>query len=334
MQKDWHEFLTSTPAPQVKTVEATHLTDLSRPDYGLGLISVRGADSANFLQSQLSNDVMRLGEHASQLSAWCDAKGRVLALIRLFRRDDAYYLLLPTEILETTLKRLSLFVLRAKVALADASDQLLRFSVYGPHAAAQISDLGAAAPEINAVSEIMNCSCLRLPGDTPSYIFVGEIQDCKTLWARVANLGSHADYPVWQRNRILAGQPQICAATQGQFVPQMLNLHWLSAVDFHKGCYPGQEVVARLQYRGKLKRNMVLLQLECPDTPQPGTAVTTADGTVAGEVVTAAPQADDGNTPQQILLAVVQVNTQESPYINGVALKLLALPYATPYEPV
>ncbi len=328
MQKQWQDFLRDQAPEDVNPAstgkQANRLVDLST----LTLLSVGGADAASFLQAQLSNDVMRLGESASQLSAWCDAKGRVLTLLRIFRHDDTYLLLLPAELRESIFKRLQMFILRAKVELADVSDSLPRFAFFGANAQNLLNSLGDV-PEVNEVTNIDDAQCLRLPGETPAYVFVGASDVCQRLWMQLRLQGVPAQQSDWQLNRILAGQPEVLAATQGEFVPQMLNLHWIGAVDFHKGCYPGQEVVARLQYRGKLKRRMVLLQLDEAQIPEPGTPVTDEKNNRIGQVVAAATT----GTAQQVLLAVTQVGALENGHINGIKLALLELPYPTPDEP-
>lgn len=286
----------------------------------MALIRVRGADAASFLQAQVSNDVMRLGQANSQQAAWCDAKGRVLCLFRIFRRDDAYMLMLPAELLETVLKRLRMFVLRARVELADVSDELQRFALFGPRAEQFLT-----LPAVDEVRTQGPLQCLRLPGETPSLVLIGADEDCKEMWQKLAQHTTPCAFESWQADRILAGQPQVFSATQGEFVPQMLNLHWVRGIDFQKGCYPGQEVVARLQYRGTLKRRMFLAQLDACVTPEPATTIQAADGSSLGQVVMAAPR----GPRQQILLAVLKVDFDQA-LLGGQTLRLLELPYATP----
>ena len=325
MQQDWLDFL-HAPHSDTSMENSPNAGENYRADLSpLAPISVRGADAASFLQAQFSNDVMRLGESASQIASWCDAKGRVLAVIRIFRSDDAYVLLVPAELLETLLKRLKMFVLRAKVELSDASDALQRFALFGPQANKLLNELGTA-PDVDGVTVIQQVQCLRLPGDIPSYICIGSLDVCKKLWNDLRDKTDSVPHETWQLCQILAGQSQVFTATQGEFVPQMLNLHWLSGIDFQKGCYPGQEVVARLQYRGTLKRRMFLAELNADSTPQPGAVVTDSAGANIGQVVMAAPRSHD----TQALLAVLKINAAEGAQIEGQMLELQTLPYSTP----
>ena len=145
---------------------------------------------------------------------------------------------------------------------------------------------------------------------------------------RAAQPGIHHDPgQAWRRSRILAGEPHIGPATQGHFVPQMLNLHWLQGVDFHKGCYPGQEIVARLQYRGRLTRWLRLAQLDAETAPEPGTPVFTDDNKNVGEVIDSVAESPGRN----FLLAVIQRDAAPAQLrIDGHVPTPLPLPYPTP----
>lgn len=286
----------------------------------LGAIAARGADARAFLQAQLSNDVEGLGPGRGRLAAWCDAKGRVQALPWVIRRGEDYLLLLPKALVAPVLQRLRLFVLRSRVALRDTGDKL---AVHGIFEALE-------GVEPGKVFRDGDRQYLALPGPGSRYLAV----------APPSLAPEAADAQAWRRAGILAGQPQIYPETQGRFVPQMLNLHWLGGIDFHKGCYPGQEVVARLQYRGKLTRRLFRGVLGAADTPEPGTPVTDAEGKVQGEVVDAAPGSDG-----QDLLAVLRIaQASRAPTGGGAAggalrigdaeLTLAPLPYSTdPHSP-
>lgn len=275
----------------------------------LGVIAAGGADAAAFLQAQLSADVLRLGPGESRLAAWCDAKGRVQAILRVLLRDDEFLLLLPHSLVAPVLQRLRLFVLRSRVSLRDAGEELTVRGVPGEN--------GTEEPEPGRVARTGDRQYLALPGPQPRLLVIApphEVRDDETL--------SEID---WRRADILAGLPQVHPETQGEFVPQMLNLHWLGGIDFDKGCYPGQEVVARLQYRGKLTRRLFRGVLDAAATPRPGTPVADAEGRPQGQVVEAAPGPDG-----QDLLAVLRIDATEGPLsIDGAGLALAPLPYPT-----
>lgn len=288
---------------------ATEPSPATRPA-AIGIIAVGGKDAATFLQAQLSNDVLGLDAGRSRLAAWCDAKGRVQAVVRVLHRDDEFLLLLPESLIPAVLQRLRLFVLRARVTLRDAGDTLVAHGLAGEPAEGPI-------PPPDEVATEGECQYLSLPGPAPRRIAIGPP-------AALAH-ATPADDDAWRHAGILAGEPQVYPETQGLFVPQMLNLHWLDGIDFHKGCYPGQEVVARLQYRGKLTRRLFRATLPGGRTPPPATAVVDDTGEPRGQVVDAAPGTDG-----QDLLAVLRIDAADKPlYIDSAELTLAQLPYPT-----
>lgn len=209
-----------------------------------GLLSVSGADARAFLHAQLTNDIAALPADRAALAGWCSAKGRLLATFLVIPAADGFLLQLARDLAPAVLKRLSMFVLRSKVKIADESDAWQQHGIW---------DASWTLPEVS------------WQGDTVT-VRAGEnrfLQVGKAL----------ADAPTaaeeeWLAQEIRAGRPLIMAATQDQFVPQMVNLEQLGGVDFRKGCYPGQEIVARAQYRGQVKRRMV--KLPAPAPLQPG----------------------------------------------------------------
>ncbi|MDN3920631.1 YgfZ/GcvT domain-containing protein [Roseateles violae] len=214
----------------------------------LGLIRAQGEDAAKFLHGQLTQDFALLGEGEARLAGYCSAKGRLLAtMIGWKAGTDEILLALPLELLPTLLKRLSMFVLRAKCKLSDASaDWQLWGLIEAPAPGARWS-LGREGESVR----------IRLPDD-----------GSRSRWL----LAQPADAPApalptiteadWQWLELASGLPWVRAETSEQFVPQMLNLELLGGVNFQKGCYPGQEVVARSQYRGTLKRRTYLYELD------------------------------------------------------------------------
>ena len=223
----------------------------------LGALSVSGPDAASFLQGQFSNDVTALAPGGGQLSAWCSPKGRVLANFTLrCIAGDHFELLLPRLLLEAVQRRLSMFVLRAKVTLRDASDAAIRIGVGGPAAAECVAGLAGAAPPLLRWTPIEGGSVAALPG--PRFIVSVDPTAAPGRWDRLAGGAHAAGFPCWQWLTIQAGVPVILPPTQDQFVPQMLNLDLLGGISFHKGCYVGQEIVARMQYLGRLKERLAL----------------------------------------------------------------------------
>lgn len=281
--------------------------------YELGLIRVTGNDADHFLSAQLTNIANRGNSDHHFLAAWCDAKGRTQLLLRVAVADNAFLLILPRELIAAAIKRLRMFVLRLDVKLADVSAD---YDILGIHDAEQ-------APGADQLSRHGQQLWLGLPSSTQhsSRCLILQPTTDNASWTQGA---MPADHPDWISSDIDAGIPQITAATQGEFVPQMLNLHWLQGIDFAKGCYPGQEVIARLHYRGRLTRRTFRLTWE-GQTPTPGDNVVDQQGKPQGQIL----QASGEQTGHA--LAVIQVDAA----VNGqletrtASLKLLELPYST-----
>lgn len=328
MNTEWHGFLVSCgasigqaqavsfgDAARNVTAQDTVISDLSH----LGLIAVEGADAAVFLQGQLSNDLDQVTETRSQLSAWCSVKGRVLALMRVLKRADTYYLQLPRDILATTLKRLQMYVLRSQVTLTDASDTFIGIGLYGTDAPSLLTrTLDTIPPSADGVlhggDSRSSFTLLGLPGTQPRFEIIAGIETAKDLWRRCADAATPDGGEVWSLLDIRAGLPAIHSATQDMFIPQMINLDIIGAVSFTKGCYPGQEIVARARHLGEVKRRLYLADVESGSQPEPGAALYAADGEQpVGQVISAAGNQQGGFA----LLAVVQITHARQ---NGVYL--------------
>jgi folate-binding protein YgfZ len=214
-----------------------------------GVIRAQGPEAAKFLHGQLTQDVEHLPETDVRLAGFCSAKGRLLASFIMWRSGPEEVLLAcSADLLPATLKRLSMFVLRAKCKLSDASAELPLWGLAG-------SAAGAAAPWTR--SEGAGGEQLQLPA-----ALVDGHPVARALWVGIPDTVPEAtamDLAAWQALEVLSGVARIVAATSEQFVPQMVNLELVGGVNFKKGCYPGQEVVARSQFRGTLKRRAYLV---------------------------------------------------------------------------
>jgi hypothetical protein len=239
-----------------------------------GLLSVAGPDAREFLHAQLTNDIAGLPSGRAALAGWCSAKGRLLASFLVIPWREGFLLQLARDLVPSVGKRLSMFVLRSKVKITDESERWQQFGVWGEPVAGE------------AFAVAMTESALRVK--------FGEAR--ALLLASEAPQGREVEESRWTLEEIRAGRPLITSATQELFVPQMVNLHTLGGVDFKKGCYPGQEVVARTQYRGQLKRHMVHAQAPAGAPLRPGAEFS------GGTVVDIAPA---GNGCE--LLAVVPI---------------------------
>jgi len=342
MKSDWLAFLSgfgAVPGPQgvlhfgapaqerQAAVNGDVLCDLS--DYGL--IKVTGADAETFLQGQFTNDVRKVTLDHSQLSAYCSPKGRMLACFRVFRHDDNYYLRLPQERIGAILKRLRMFVLRAKVTLADASEDWLCLGLSGSGAAQQLTDyLGETPTSVDAVIHNKGLTVVQVPGIEPRFELYGSVQNCQNLWAALAGKIAYSGSETWRLLDILAGVPNVYDATAEAFVPQMANLQLLHGISFQKGCYTGQEIVARTHYLGKLKRRMYAARVNSDIAPQPGDQLLSAQQDAEiGKIVDACPHPQGGCA----LLAVILNECAEGDTVSlkETAEKLAFIPLPYPF---
>lgn len=259
----------------------------------LGTLGVSGADTVSFLQGQLSSDVRELNAGQAQLSSWNSAKGRALAIFTAWQDGGDILLETRAELLDGLLKRLRLFVLRAQVKLDDRSGVLPAFGLSGAAAPAQLQAAGLPVPEQNwqrcTAGEL---SVLRRPGAQPRYTLHAPPARLATLWKHWRPSLRAVGVPAWRLLDIHAGLPGVVAATQDHFVPQMLNLDQLGGISFTKGCYVGQEIVARLHYRGTLKRQLYGSHSSAAVAPGAAVINTAGDAQAVGEIVDCAAEAD------------------------------------------
>ena len=298
-----------------------------------GLIRARGADAAKFLQGQLTNDVASLGDSQVRLAGFCSAKGRLQASFVVWRlASDEFLLACSASVLPAVLKRLSMFVMRAQCKLSDASTELSLHGLAGDSARALMGDTPAWAHRT-----ISGGTLVRLPD-------VYGVARCMLAVPASFSVGSGTapgSHPItldaWRALEVRSGIPLIEAETVDQFVPQMLNYEIVGGVDFQKGCYPGQEIVARSQYRGTIKRRMFLFESDAAlaaglevfhsaDAAQP-----------AGMVVNAAPALGPGAVGS---IALVEVKlaaldgggSLHAGTIEGPPLVQRELPYSVPSD--
>jgi folate-binding protein YgfZ len=317
-------------APRAESLAAQQgnvLCDLSQ----YALLRVAGEDAREFLHNQLTTDLRQLSPEKSPLTAWCNPKGRMLALPRLSLRGDAFLLRLPATVLPAVQKRLQMFVLRSRVQLADASEGFARLGVSGPDAPARLETLlGVVPAAVNSARQSETVTVTRTPGPFQRFELIGPAETLIGLWESLTPDFQPVGEPAWRLLEVLSGLPEVYPETREAFIPQMTNLHWLGGVDWRKGCYPGQEVVARMHYLGKLKRRMYLARADTDSTPAPGAPVqAAADAQNAGTVVHGAAHPEGGS----VLLAVLKIAAAESGELaleDSSRLALQPLPYATP----
>jgi hypothetical protein len=329
MSNERSDSIASQPVGSDRAADCA-LCDLSH----LGLIRARGADAANFLQGQLTSDVRLVTDERAQPSAWCSAKGRMMASFLVFRHAGDLYLQTPRERVAALLKRLRLYVLRAKVELTDASDELRRVGVAGDCAAAILGDPLPA--DALGVVQRDGVTLVRLPGDRLRVEIVGAAAAVEPLRARAAAKSAVAGPDFWALLDIRAGLPTVYDQTAEAFVPQMANLQLIDGVSFTKGCYTGQEVVARMQYLGKLKRRMYLARIAAAEVPPPGTDLY-APGSESGQGTGKVVDARRSPAGDVEALVVVETGSAEAGEVrlggpDGPRLTFATLPYALPTE--
>jgi tRNA-modifying protein YgfZ len=293
-----------------------------------GLIRAQGADAAAFLHGQLTQDIEHLDIGAARLAGYCSAKGRLLASFVVWREDPQTLLLAcSADVLAATLKRLSMFVLRAKCRLADASTELALYGLAGPMAQAWLGDAAPAADW--GAAALPGARVIRLPavGGSPRFL--------------LAQAAAAAAPPLpalsgddWRWLEVRSGIVRIVAATAEQFVPQMVNLELVGGVNFQKGCYPGQEVVARSQYRGSLKRRAALFEVDADLAPGQE-VIHSADPTQPAGMVALAARRPGGASSvlAEVKLAALDSGDLRAGAVDGPLLRRAALPYALPVEP-
>ena len=306
------------PASVASADAAVTLTPL----LGEGLILASGEDARDFLQGQLSNDVSEVTATRGQLAAYCTPKGRVLATLTVWQWKDGYVLQVPRALAEPIGKRLRMYVLRSRVNLEDISDQIALIGATGAAVASlssQIGNLPQAAYEVVSSSDL---SVLALPGDRIQVALNADA--ALAVWDRLAALGKPAGQDLWDWHGITAGVPVVTAPASDQFLPQMLNLHLVGGVSFRKGCYTGQEIVARAQYLGQVKRR--LSRFSTAEPTAAGAAIYT-EGQAVGMVVNAAPAPAGGYELLVVVPADPPANTFTLDASGGTQLTRLSLPY-------
>lgn len=341
---EWIAFLQAQPAPYAASATASATATANRKDFvapltDLGLIAVSGEEAAHFLHNQLTNDVEHLGAGDVRLAGYCSPKGRLLATMLVWKSGDVIMLALPRALQPAIQKRLQMFVLRAKAKLQDVGERHAVLGLAGDKAAAALQ---AWFPELppQPYTKIDNASgtLMRVAdgGDAiPRYQWVSDTATAITAWPQLRTTLDAVDGAAWRLGDIQAGVPQITAATQEKFVPQMINFELIGGVNFKKGCYPGQEIVARSQYLGKLKRRMTLATIDgdandAVSPIQPGTEIFSSEDPEqpCGMIVNA--EAEGGGRIScltEIKLAALDAGSVHAGSVQGPVLRFHPLPY-------
>lgn len=296
----------------------------------MGLIQFSGSEAAPFLHGQLTCDVTSLADGRSTYGAYCTPQGRVLANFLLWRAADDYWMQLPRALAGAIQKRLSMYVLRAKVKASDMSDRHAVWGIAGDGASSVLARVFGKAPRtLHEVECSADTTLLRLAPDR--FEIVASAEAAARVHEALKSHAPEAEAAHWEDLEIRSGIPWITPSTQEQFVPQMVNLDLMGGVSFSKGCYPGQEIVARTHYRGQLKQRMYLAHLAVEDTVRVGDRLFSAEfgDQSSGMIVNVARSPENGYD----VLAVMYLSSAEKgdvrwKALDGPRLEIKQLPYA------
>jgi folate-binding protein YgfZ len=341
MQPNWQQFLAAQgatfadgrvaefgqPASELDSAtRGTIIADLSH----LGLLELSGEDAVTFLQGQVTNDVKQLDGSNSQFAGYCTAKGRLLAIFLAFAHQGHLHLQMDGALKEAILKRLKMYVLRAKVVIVDKTEDIVRLGVAGPAAEAALqARFGVVPAAAHSLIDADTATLLRLPGPAPRFEIFTRPELAADLWNALRPQCTPVGSDAWEWLEITAGIPTVVPATQEAFVPQMLNLDALGGINFKKGCYTGQEIVARTHYLGKVKRRMHLGHLAAAASPKAGDPVFGTDsGEPVGMLARVAPSPEGGHAVLfEVRLESVEAGPVRLSATDGPVISLGALPY-------
>ena len=340
MSPVWHDFLITQgaivedgillnfPGSNSKAADDI-ITDLSHLD----IVEISGNEAEDFLHGQFTTNIKQLSNNHCQFSAWCNSKGQVKATFFIYRHEERFIILLPAELKESFLKQLQMYILRADVKLADKSDEFVRVGLQA-NDATLFPDLIESHPEQQG--EVMmdnDLHCLQLPlqGDASNAhrtILIGSLDRQISLWNELVKHATPVGTAIWELLDIQATYPWITTQTTQKFLPQMLNLDLMDGLDYQKGCYPGHEIIARLHFRGQLKRSLYLATCALESCPVSGDLLYANDDEQSvGTVINVQASQD-----KYYLLAVIENdsidNTISLRGSDGTELKLCQLPPA------
>lgn len=312
------------------TKTGTIASDLSH----YGLIRFSGNDAPSYLQSQFSCDIREINLKKAQYGSYCNPKGRVLASFLLWQQDDNFFMQLPVSLCTSIQKRLSLYVLRANVQLNNVSDTLVRIGIAGQNAASLTEEItGSSCNLIQPTQVIHNKNITIISLAQNRLELITSIENAIPLWEHFSQNAKPVGANCWNWLDIQSGIPVILPETQEQFLPQMINLDAIGGISFKKGCYPGQEIVARTQYLGKLKRRMFLAHIATAEVARAGDELYSIDmdDQSSGNIINAALSPNGGFD----ILAVIQQSSVDSSEIHwqslqGPVLQIKSLPYSLP----
>lgn len=356
MLNSWLDFISSiggnvdsNRASHFSTIEKdaqacltnTSICDLSHLD----LLAVEGEEAKSFLQGQLSCDLEAMNSHSMLSGAYCTPKGRMVSSFRLFNIGDTCYLLMEPGLSQATEEVLGKYIIFSKAEIKDARNDFITFGLSGSKAEKLLADLCPVPEKTNSTTRNDNIICARLDDvvipekhePIPRFIIFCPQEDAQAFWQNSGKEAIPVGQNAWHLLDILSGYGQVEKSTVEQFLPHHLNYQHTGAVSFNKGCYTGQEIVARMQYRGKLKSRLFLAEVEVKDLPEPGTEIFVKAGDELkhhGELINIAVNGKKTDKFSCKILALLPSNnTEQTPIylsdsvVEPVPIKILELPY-------
>ena len=342
MNNDWKNYLLQNGAEQGQ--DGLFIFDNTFSDAGLpegsdiicdlshfSTVVVAGGDAANVIQGQLTNDVNKVDEEHSQISAFCNNKGRMLANFRLFQSQQNYFLSIRNNLVESSIEHLQKYILRAQVAIQDVSEQLIHIGISGNNVEKLLSQsIDKLNTTVDSVTQNDDYIAIRVSGEIPRYEIFCSLEHAKALWEGLSDKTSVTNSAYWDYLNIRNGLPFIDSNTREEFVPQMANMELINGVSFEKGCYTGQEIVARTHYLGKQKRRTYRIKIISDIAPKAGDQLATDTSTenqYTGTLVNVYPTANN----EYEALAVIQIKAAESEKLKlkdaDAEITVLELPY-------
>ena len=356
MNPDWKAFLQDNGAEFVthtnESIETQQLVSFGNPELEMqisaqdvllansserGLIKVNGADAESFLQNQLTNDIRNVNDTTHQESAWCSPKGRIIANFQIFKKADNFYLALSADLIPHVIKKLRMYVMMSKVVIEDVSASMIHFSFGGKQADSLMQNiLGVSvSADTETISHGTSTLLRSVISDSDNFsrfdIFIEDLDEAKSIWSQCQQVASAVSGNGMRYLNILSGKPEITAASSEAWIPQMVNYIHVNGVDFKKGCYPGQEVVARLNYLGKTKRRMYRIEIDTNQQPEVGAEIKSPNDAQAGKILNAV-FSSDKKINALAVLKIADANNSLTLATNDANISLLDLPYGVDDE--
>ena len=342
MNKSWEKFLLQHGAEiengqvisigesqnEFYSLDQTYLCDLSTH----GVIRAQGEDAHSFLHGQFTNDLDQITESISQISSYCNPKGRMLSIFRIFKNDESYFLVIPKDVIAPTLSKLNMYKLMSKVDLIDATEEFVVFGMTGSGAESVLEGINLNVPRAdNECVHDDGVTLIKIPGEHKRILIISDENRATTLVEQIIDKAQLATSALWDLHDIHNGIPKITAKTCEAFIPQMTNLDIIGGVNFQKGCYPGQEVVARTHYLGKPNRRMYRAVIDDEYLPDVGTNIFSPENAdqPVGKIVNAQKISDD-NSYALVVLRIEKENSEDLHLesITGPKISLQSLPYS------